>query len=88
MSSQDRISKLMWFLAGAAVGAGVTLLYAPQAGQKTRRVLRKKISESGEAVSEAGKELLERGREYYDKGLKIAEEAGQLLDRGRKLVSG
>lgn len=30
----------LWFLAGAAIGAGVALLYAPQSGAETRKKIR------------------------------------------------
>lgn len=38
-------SGLMKFVAGAAVGAGVALLFAPQKGSKTREDLKKKLDE-------------------------------------------
>lgn len=39
-------SSLLSFLAGAAIGAGVALLFAPQSGKETR----KKIKETSEKV--------------------------------------
>jgi len=91
--------KLLWFLIGAAVGAGVALLYAPQSGKETRRYLAKKTGAAREALAETGEQILERGRELgeeiaergrqiYRKGVEIAEDAGELLERGRKLVGG
>ncbi len=91
--------KFVWFLAGAAVGAGIALLYAPKAGKDTRRFLVKKgeqardaIVETSEDIVERGKNLSEdivsRGREIYKKGVEIAEDANELLDRGRRLVRG
>ena len=44
--------------------------------------------EGREALADAGKDVVDRGREYYDKGRKLAEEAGGLLERGRKMVAG
>ncbi len=88
MAWEDNGSKLMWFLAGAAIGATVALLYAPQSGRDTRKYIRKKTDEGREVLADAGKDILERGREVYDKGRKIAEEAGEFLDRGRRLVTG
>ena len=42
MSKKSSIAK---FAAGAAVGAGIALLFAPQEGSKTRAELKKKIDE-------------------------------------------
>lgn len=86
MASEDTSGRIVWFLAGAAVGAAVALLYAPQSGRETRRYIRRKAEEGCDALSDAGKEVLGRSREYYEKGRQFAEEAGDLLDRGRKLV--
>jgi len=88
MSAEETSGKLMWFLAGVALGAGIALLYAPASGLQTRRYITKKTEQGREALRETGKDLLDRGREYYEKGRKLAEEAGELFDRGRKLVKG
>ena len=88
MASEYDGSKLVWFLTGAAIGAAIALLYAPQSGRDTRRYIRKKTDEGREALADTGKDILERGRGVYDKGRKIAEEAGDFLERGRKLVTG
>ena len=90
--------RFVWFLIGAALGAGVALLYAPKSGKETRRYLRKKTGEAREALLETGEQILEKGRELgeeiaergkqiYRKGVEIAEEAGELLERGRKMVT-
>ena len=88
MASEYDGSKLVWFLTGVAIGAAIALLYAPQSGRDTRRYIQKKTDEGREALGDAGKDILERGREVYDKDRKIAEEAGDFLERGRKLVTG
>ena len=89
MSSQsDNTSKLVWFLAGSAIGAAIALLYAPASGQETRRRIGEKTGEGREALAESGRELFGKGRDLYDKGRKIADEAADMFDRGRKLVQG
>jgi gas vesicle protein len=88
MAWDDDGSKLVWFLTGAAVGAAIALLYAPQSGRDARKYIRKKTDEGREALADAGKDILERGREAYGKGRKIAEEAGDFLERGRKVITG
>jgi gas vesicle protein len=88
MATENKGSGFFWFLAGAAIGAAIAFLYAPEPGRETRKFIRKKTEEGREALSDAGKEILERGREYLEKGRKIAEEAGEMLERGRKKVTG
>ena len=88
MASANNGSKLIWFLTGAAIGASIALLYAPQSGRDTRKLIRKRTEEGKEVLADTGKDILDRGREYYERGRKIAEEAGELLERGRKLVTG
>jgi gas vesicle protein len=81
VSRNNSSDSAIWFLAGAAVGATVALLFAPQSGERTRRLLGRKAEEGREAV-------LDRGRELYDKGREIADEAAQLFERGKKIVEG
>ena len=88
MASECNGTKLVWFLTGAAVGAAIALLYAPQTGRQPRRFIRKKTDEGYEALADAGKDVLDRGRDYYEKGRRLAEETGELLERGKKLVTG
>ena len=80
--------KLVWLLAGAAIGATVALLYAPQSGKDTRRILRKKTRAGREALAESSRDLMEKGRDLYEKGLRVADEAAEMIERGRKLVEG
>ncbi|MBS1872065.1 MAG: YtxH domain-containing protein [Acidobacteria bacterium] len=78
--------KLIWFVAGAAIGAAVALLYAPASGSDTREYLGKKTREGRDALAESSKEMYERGRELYDRGRKMADDAAELLERGRNIV--
>jgi gas vesicle protein len=82
----DNSGKLVWFVAGAAIGATITLLYAPQSGRETRRYLGKKARRGSEAVAEAGRDALGKGRDLYEKGRRVADEAAELFERGRRLV--
>lgn len=61
------------FLLGAALGAGIALLFAPQSGEETRadirRVARKakrKARDLGESGRELAEELMETGRDAVD----------------------
>jgi gas vesicle protein len=84
----DKSDRLLWFFAGAALGATVALLYAPQAGKDTRRYLGKKARQGREVVGDASREALDKGRELYQKGRKMADDAADLFERGRRLVEG
>lgn len=53
-------------LAGAAIGAALALLYAPQSGEETRKALKKKISELEGELESLGSTLREKGVEIKD----------------------
>ncbi len=55
-------SVLLAFAIGALAGAAVALLYAPAAGDETRRKLAQKAREGRENLATA----VERGREVYE----------------------
>lgn len=76
---RDSGNTVVWFLTGAAIGAAVALLYAPQSGEKTRKLIARR-------ANEGGKELLDRGRDIYDRGREFADEAAEIFERGKKLV--
>lgn len=83
---QDAGGKLIWFVAGAAIGATVALLFAPAPGQQTREFIGKKTREGSQAIAESSKEMYDRGRDLYEKGRKLADEAAELIERGRSIV--
>jgi len=80
--------KLVWFFAGAAMGATLALLYAPQSGKVTRRIISRKTREGREALVDSGRDWVDKGRELYQKGLRVADEAAEMIERGRKIVEG
>jgi gas vesicle protein len=86
--AQDNTSNVVWFVAGAAIGASIALLYAPQSGRDTRRIIAKKSKKSREAVTEASRDLYDKGRDLYEKGRRVADDAAELFERGRRLVEG
>jgi gas vesicle protein len=70
-------SVLMAFLAGAAVGAAVALLFAPASGQKTREYLSARAREGRERAAEAarqGREALKRQRDTITTAFERARE--------------
>jgi gas vesicle protein len=63
---------LRWFVVGAALGAGLALLFAPQSGAKTRRDLGRRIGnlrdQAGEGL-EALADGIEQGAERTTSGM-------------------
>jgi gas vesicle protein len=88
MSQEDYTSKALWFVAGAAVGATIALLFAPASGEETRRVIGRTATRSRDALADAGRDVVEKGKNLYDKGRALADDAAELLERGKRLVEG
>jgi gas vesicle protein len=86
MADEDTGGKVVWFMAGIAIGATVALLYAPASGEQTRRKLVKKTQHSRDAIADSGREMLERGKDMYERGRKLADDAAEMFERGRKIV--
>lgn len=86
--ARDNTDRVVWLLAGAALGATLALLYAPQSGRDTRRLISKKAKQTREMISDAGEDLADRGRELFEKGRRVADEAVELFERGKRLVEG
>lgn len=67
------------FMAGAFIGAGVALLFAPRSGAELRAMLYEYASRVKEDVLEKGQEALdtamEQGKEYYGHGEELVQEA-------------
>jgi gas vesicle protein len=86
MAQEDSNGRLIWFVAGAAIGAAIAMLYAPASGADTRKYIGEKTRESGHALAESSKEMYDRGRDLYERGRKLADEAADMLERGRNIV--
>jgi len=87
-----KTDKLVWFVAGASIGATLALLFAPQSGKDTRRYIGKQARKGREALADASEEMMEKGRDLYERGREMAEEvageATDLIDRGRRILEG
>ena len=59
--AQESGDKVVWFLAGAAIGAAIALLYAPASGEETRRFGRGAFRLQDVAVFIAIHEFAEEG---------------------------
>lgn len=69
------------FLAGALIGAGVALLFAPQRGSELRGMLSDYANRAKDDLVGRGEEAwdtaVERGKEYYNKGEEFVRDAGR-----------
>lgn len=78
--------KVLWFVAGAAVGAAIALLCAPVTGEELRRQISSKAGEGRQTLADGGKDLLDKGRDLYERGRQIADDAAEMFEQGKKLV--
>ncbi len=86
MADETSSDSILWLVAGAALGAGIGILFAPASGQETRKTIVRKTGEGRAALAGSGKDMLERGREMFDRARQLTEEAADLFEKGRKLV--
>jgi gas vesicle protein len=82
------------FLAGALIGAGVALLFAPQTGSELRGILRSYANRAKDEMAERGREAwdtaVERGKEYMETGKEAMRDAGrtarEYVETGKETV--
>jgi gas vesicle protein len=60
------------FLAGALVGFGVGMLVAPQSGERTRKVLKKKWGEAKDVIDDQVENVSDTFDDVRDKVRKVA----------------
>jgi len=65
---------LLAFLAGAAAGAVIALLYAPDKGEDTRRKIVDKVKEGADYTSENINDLVTKLQNKAKEGIEIAKE--------------
>lgn len=65
MSRDNLGSSLVFFMLGAATGAAIALLYAPQEGEATRRFLAERTGEAKDKAAEAASNLANQAKETY-----------------------
>lgn len=71
------------FLLGAAIGAGIALLLAPQSGEETRRDLKRKASEMKDAARDAAGDLSDTVVDRYSKAKRSV---GTTIDSARQAI--
>jgi gas vesicle protein len=68
-----------WLLVGMGIGAGIALMYAPSKGREMRKFVSKRAGKARDFISD-------HGHDWYERGRDVVEEAGDLVERGRKLA--
>ena len=76
-----------WFVSGALIGAGVAMLYAPQKGSDTRKVIREKTEKGYKLAAEKGKKVTEQSRTAINRGVEMAGNAKEVVARKVKAVA-
>ncbi|MBK5187665.1 MAG: YtxH domain-containing protein, partial [Gemmatimonadaceae bacterium] len=71
------------FLLGAAIGAGIALLLAPQSGEATRRDLKRKAREMSDAAKDAAGDLSDT---VVDRYTKAKRSVGTTIDSARQAI--
>jgi gas vesicle protein len=74
---------LLGMCIGSAIGAAVALLYAPQAGEDTRDLIRQKTTDAKEKVTEVAGTVKQTVAEKADT---VKSSATELMDKGRGFV--
>jgi gas vesicle protein len=76
-------SGVKWFLAGVLLGGGLALLYAPQSGEATRRMLRRRARDLRDLAEDGVDELGDRFEEGRER---VREEAERVKEAVRDRV--
>jgi gas vesicle protein len=79
MKETDTGERAAFFVLGAAIGAAVALLLAPEAGVRTRRRLVRKGEEVAEYLVDTGKELVAKCEDLYEHSGDLADDAAREL---------
>lgn len=70
------MSAVKWWIAisiGAAAGAAVALIYAPQSGARTRRQIRRGLEDAGDYIKEAAETIGGRAEKCVKQGKNVVE---------------
>ena len=77
----SNVAFLTGLFAGAAIGTGLGLLFAPRAGSELRGQIADSAAAAGDAVSKTVDGLTERRRDLYERVRNVASRAEDKIDR-------
>jgi len=60
------------FFLGAAAGAAVALIYAPQSGEKTRKQLKRNLQDAGDYIKDSSEDIGKNATRAYKKAKNVA----------------
>jgi len=73
-------SKFFYFLTGLGIGALIGVLFAPDAGERTRELIADKAGEGREFLLSKSRELRNQAADYVERGKEaLAEQREQLV---------
>jgi gas vesicle protein len=81
------MKQFAWFVTGAAMGGALAMLYAPQKGSDTRKVIREKSEKGFKVAAEKSKQVTEQGRAALHRGVAMADNAKEVVVRKVKAVA-
>ena len=83
MADNSGGDKILFFLAGAGIGAVLALLFAPKSGRETRELLARTASDSREFLSSKVSE----GRNFMEeKGRKVTDDFSSFIDKSKEAL--
>src|SRR4051812_27349884 len=83
MKESNGGDKLLYFIAGAGIGAALGLLFAPKSGRETREILARTANEGRDYLTNKVGE----GREYIEQGKrKVTDDFTSFIDRSKEAV--
>jgi gas vesicle protein len=68
-----------YFLTGLAIGAAISMFFAPQSGEGTRAYLSKKAKEGSKQARKKARELRERAEDLVDSGKELVNDTKEQI---------
>ena len=71
-------------LFGVALGAGIALLYAPNSGEKTRKLIKGRVQDAWDAGVDQMEDTRKQGKEMLDK---VQKQVNEVMDTTKKKLA-
>ena len=83
MSENNSGDKILFFLAGASIGAALALLFAPKSGRETRELIARTATEGRDYITNR----VTDGRQFVEeKTRKVGDDFTSFVDRSKEAV--